>query len=195
MTDRIVCLLLILILGIHANAQKYDPGRLEREVLVTSSRDALQLEVLANGDIVFVEFAGGVKRWDSKTKTLITLGRVPTHAKGEVGLLGFAVSPNYLKNGHLFALYCPEVKQGTMRVSRFTVKGNHLLVKSEEKLLSWPYDVEHVFHMGGAVFMDGRGHLYIGNGDSCHWNPGLPLALRPGRKSWDALRSAGNSQD
>jgi cytochrome c len=49
--------------------------------------------------------------------------------------------------------------------------------------------------MGGAVFMDGRGHLYIGSGDNCHWNPGLPLDLRPGRKSWDALRSAGNSQD
>ena len=60
MTIRIVSPLLILILGIQANAQKYDPGRLEREVLVTSSRDALQLEVLANGDIVFVEFAGGV---------------------------------------------------------------------------------------------------------------------------------------
>ena len=195
MTARIISPLLVLILGIQATAQKYDPGRLEREVLVTSSRDALQLEILANGDIVFVEFAGGVKRWDSKTKTVITLGRVPTHAKGEVGLLGFAVSPNYLKNGHLFALYCPEVKQGTMRVSRFTVKGNRLLVKSEEELLSWPYDVEHVFHMGGAVFMDGRGHLYIGNGDNCHWNPGLPLDMRPGRKSWDALRSAGNSQD
>ena len=59
MTTRIVSPLLVLILGIQINAQKYDPHRLEREILVPGSRDALQLEVLANGDIVFVEFAGG----------------------------------------------------------------------------------------------------------------------------------------
>ncbi len=195
MITRIVSFSLLFALGIYAAAAAYDPGRFEREVLVPGSRDALQLEVLANGDIVFVEFAGGVKRWDTKTKNVITLGHVPTYAKGEVGLLGFAVSPNFLQNGQLFTLHCPSAKQDTMRVSRFVVKGDVMDVKGEEVLLEWPYDDEHIFHMGGAVFMDGRGHLYIGNGDNCHWNPGLPLDLRPGRKSWDALRSAGNSQD
>jgi cytochrome c len=67
--------------------------------------------------------------------------------------------------------------------------------ESERQLLAWAYDTEHVFHMGGAMFMDAGGDLYIGNGDNCHWNPGLPLDIRPGRKSWDALRSAGNSRD
>jgi len=195
MIIRIVSSILLFAFGFYAAAEAYDPSRFEREVLVPGSRDALQLEVLANGDIVFVEFAGGVKHWDAKSKNVITLGRVPTYAKGEVGLLGFAVSPDYLKNGHLFALYCPEVQKDTMRVSRFTVKADKMDVASEDILLSWPYDDEHIYHMGGAVFMDGRGHLYIGNGDNCHWNPGLPIDLRPGRKSWDALRSAGNSQD
>ena len=136
-----------------AAAETYDPSRFEREVLVSSSRDAIQFEVLANGDIVFVEFAGGVKRWNAKTREVTTLGHVPTYAKGEVGLLGFAVSPNYLKNGHLFTLHCPTAKQDTMRVSRFVVKGDTLDVKGEEVLLEWPYDDEHIFHMGGAVFM------------------------------------------
>ena len=185
----------ILYCTIVVTSKAYDSDRFEREVLVTSSRDAIQFEVLGNGDIVFVEFAGGVKRWDAKSKNVTTLGRVPAYAKGEVGLLGFAVSPDYLKNGHLFALYCPEIKKDTMRVSRFTVKAGRMDLASEDILLSWNYDVEHIFHMGGAMFMDGRGHLYSGNGDNCHWNPGLPIDLRPGRKSWDALRSAGNSQD
>jgi len=178
-----------------AFAEKYDLSRFEREILIKSSRDAIQLEVLANGDIVFVEFAGGVKWWEAKSGTVKTVGRVPTYAKGEVGLLGFAVSPDFLKNGHLFTLHCPSVKQDTMRVSRFVVKGHVMDVKDEEVLLEWPYDDEHIFHMGGAVFMDGRGHLYIGNGDNCHWKPGLPIDYRPGKKSWDAMRSAGNSQD
>ena len=76
-----------------ATTPAYDPSRLEREVLVPHSRDAIQFEVLANGDIVFVEFAGGVKRWDAKSRQVTTLGRVPTYAKGEVGLRGFAVWP------------------------------------------------------------------------------------------------------
>jgi cytochrome c len=49
--------------------------------------------------------------------------------------------------------------------------------------------------MGGAVWMDAAGDLYIGNGDNCHWNPGLPQDMRPDRKNWDAFRSAANSKD
>ena len=69
-------------LQLMAAPKSYDPNRLEREILVPASRDALQLEVLANGDVVFVEFAGTVKRWGAKSKTVVTLGRVPTHSKG-----------------------------------------------------------------------------------------------------------------
>ena len=74
MIARIVFIILLFALGFYAAA--YDPGRFEREVLVPGSRDALQLEVLANGDIVFVEFAGGVKRWDAKTKNVITHDKI-----------------------------------------------------------------------------------------------------------------------
>jgi cytochrome c len=176
-------------------AEPYDPGRFEREVLVASSRDALQLEVLANGDILFAEFQGAIKLRDAKSGLVSTLGRVATHAKGEVGLLGMAAAPDFAESGHLYVLFCPEEKQDTMRVSRFTVKDGRMPAESEHKLLDWPYDTEHVFHMGGAMFMDAKGDLYIGNGDNCHWNPGLPIDLRPGRKNWDALRSAGNSRD
>jgi len=183
------------VVGSAPAAEPYDPSRFEREVLVPASRDALQLEVLPNGDIVFAEFWGGVKRWDAKTRAVVTLGHVPAYAKGEVGLLGMAVAPDFLDTGFLYALFCPDKKRGTMRVSRFTVKDGEMAPESEKQLLEWPYDTEHVFHMGGAMFMDGKGDLYIGNGDNCHWNPGLPIDLRPGRKNWDALRSAGNSRD
>ena len=177
------------------SAEPYDPGRFEREILVPSSRDALQFEILPNGDLLFAEFWGTVKLRDAATGSVHTLGKVKTHAKGEVGLLGMAAAPDYLQSGHLYVLFCPEENQGTMRVSRFTVKDGVMPAESETKLLDWPYDTEHVFHMGGAMFMDAKGDLYIGNGDNCHWNPGLPLDMRPGRKNWDALRSAGNSRD
>ena len=175
--------------------ESYDPARFEKEILVAASRDAIQMEVLAGGDIVFGEFWGAVKRWDAKSGAVTVLGQVPTFAKGEVGLLGMAVARDFEKSGHVFALFCPTVKQGMMRVSRFTVTDGKMPAESERVLLEWPYDTEHVFHMGGAMFMDGKGDLYIGNGDNCHWNPGLPVDTRPDRKNWDAFRSAANSRD
>ena len=37
-------------------AEPFDPTRLEKEVLVTAARDAIQLEVLPGGDIIFAEY-------------------------------------------------------------------------------------------------------------------------------------------
>jgi cytochrome c len=181
-------------LPLHA-AEPFDPARLEKEILVPNCRDALQLECLPDGRILFVEFWGTVKAWDPTSRLVTTLGTVPTHAKGEVGLLGFAAAKDFVKTGHLFALFCPAEKTGTMRVSRFTVRDQRMDPASERVLLAWEYDTEHVFHMGGAMWMDAKGDLYIGNGDNCHYNPGLPVDPRPGRKSWDAQRSAANSRD
>lgn len=180
---------------ISLTATAFDPDRFEKEILVANGRDALQFEVLSNGDIVFAEFHGGVKQRDAKTGAVTTLGKIETHAKGEVGLLGMAVAPDFLKSGHLYLLYCPLEKQGTMRVSRFTVKDGKMPLSSEKMLLDWPYDTEHVFHMGGAMCMNAKGDLFIGNGDNCHWKPGLPVDTRRDMTSWDAFRSAGNTRD
>ena len=192
---RVALALLCFAPWISRAVEPYDPARFEKEILVPASRDAIQMEVLPGGGIVFAEFWGAVKRWDAKSGAVTVLGQVPTFAKGEVGLLGMAVARDFEKSGYVYALFCPAAEQGTMRVSRFTVTDGRMPADSERMLLAWPYDTEHVFHMGGAMFMDGKGDLYIGNGDNCHWNPGLPMDTRPDRKNWDAFRSAANSRD
>jgi len=176
-------------------AEPVDPNRFEKEILVPASHDAVQMEVLPGGDIVFIEFWGTVKRWNAKTGAVSTLGQVPAYAKGEVGLLGLAVARDFEQSGHLYVLFSPSAEQGTMRVSRYTVKDGRMSAESELELLSWSYDTEHVFHMGGALWVDAKGDLYIGTGDNCHHDPGLPQDTRPDRKNWDAFRSAANSRD
>ena len=185
---------LILFASLHA-AEPVDPNRFEKEILVPAARDAIQMEVLPGGDVIFAEFWGTLKRWDAKSGGGSVLGSVPTLAKGEIGLLGMAVARDFEESGHVYALFAPTANPGTMRVSRFTVKDGTMAPESESELLSWPYDTEHVFHMGGAMWMDGKGDLYIGNGDNCHYDPGLPKDTRPDRKNWDAFRSAANSRD
>jgi hypothetical protein len=160
-------------------AEPLDPARFEKEILVPAARDAIQMEVLPGGDVIFAEFWGTIKRWDAKSGGVSILGTVPTYAKGEIGLLGMAVARDFEQSGHVYALFAPTAKLGTVRVSRFTVKDGRMAAESELELLSWPYDTEHVFHMGGAMWMDGKGDLYIGNGDNCHYDPGLPQDTRP----------------
>jgi cytochrome c len=184
----------LFIVTLHA-AEPVDPARYEKEILVPAARDAIQMEVLPGGDVIFAEFWGTFKRWDAKSGGVSILGSVPTYAKGEIGLLGMAVARDFEQSGHVYALFAPTAKLGTVRVSRFTVKDGRMPAESESELLSWPYDTEHVFHMGGAMWMDGKGDLYIGNGDNCHYDPGLPQDTRPDRKNWDAFRSAANSRD
>ena len=184
----------LFIVALHA-AEPIDPNRFEKEILVPAARDAIQMEVLPGGDVIFAEFWGTIKRWDAKSGGVSILGSVPTYAKGEIGLLGMAVARDFEQSGHLYALFAPTAKLGTVRVSRFTVKDGKMPVESEKELLSYPYDTEHVFHMGGAMWMDGKGDLYIGNGDNCHYDPGLPQDTQPDRKNWDAFRSAANSRD
>lgn len=186
---------LLTIVALAPAAESYDPARFEKEILVPSSRDAIQLEVLPNGDVLFIEFWGAVKRWEAKSGAVSLLGQVPAFSEGEIGLLGLAAARDFARSGFLYVLFCPAAKRDTMRVSRFTVKENRMSAESELELLSWPFDTEHVFHMGGAMWMDAKGDLYIGTGDNSHHSPGLPVDMRPDRKNWDSLRSAGNSRD
>ena len=120
-------------------AEALEPSRFEKEVLVPAAHDAVQLEVLPGGDVIFAEFWGALKRWNAKTGDVITLGEIPAHAKGEVGLLGMAVARDFEKSGDVFVLFCPAARQETMRVSRFKVKEGRMDPASELELLSWPY--------------------------------------------------------
>jgi cytochrome c len=193
--NTLIAITALLTLSALNAAEPVDPARYEKEILVPAARDAIQMEVLPGGDVIFAEFWGTMKRWDAKSGGVSILGTVPTYAKGEIGLLGMAVARDFEQSGHVYALFAPTAKLGTVRVSRFTVKDGRMAAESELELLSWPYDTEHVFHMGGAMWMDAKGDLYIGNGDNCHYDPGLPQDTRPDRKNWDAFRSAANSRD
>ena len=83
----ITALVLASLSALHA-AEPIDSARFEKEILVPAARDAIQMEVLPGGDVIFAEFWGTIKRWDAKSGGVSILGTVPTYAKGEIGLLG-----------------------------------------------------------------------------------------------------------
>ncbi|MFL5339004.1 MAG: PQQ-dependent sugar dehydrogenase [Gemmataceae bacterium] len=174
----------------------FDPERLEKEVLVSGLEDSMEMEVLLDGRILVIERHGALKLYSPATRKTVKLGTVPTAVFGEVGLNGLAAAPDFATTGFVYLFRCPADKTTTMRVSRFTVRGDKLLPDSEKKLLEFRIDgPEAAIHMGGGLAMDSKGNLYVGAGDNSPPIPELPVDQRVGHEHHDALRTAANSND
>jgi len=91
----------------------------------------------------------------------------------ERGLLGFALHPQFARNGRVFATYSAPLRQGaperwnhTRRVSEFTADPGNLgkIDAASERVvleIDWPSRK----HNGGALAFGSDGFLYIGLGD------------------------------
>jgi cytochrome c len=176
----------------EANAD-FDPDRLDKEVLIAAAQDVTQLEVLADGRLLFTEIEGTVKLRDPVTGAITVAGKIPVSRRNEVGLLGLVADRRFAENSYLYFSFCPAKRPKTMRISRIPLRGSRLDLASEVVVLEYPF--ERGQHMGGGLAMDGRGNLYTGTGDDSRHIPDPPHDFRPGKDHHDALRSSANSRD
>lgn len=172
-----------------------EPDRFEKEVVASGCNDAVEFDIAADGRIVFVERKGAVKMLKSRGQPVVLLANLPVAYFGEVGLVGMVLDNDFTHNGWVYVLYCPESARTTMRVSRFTIAGESLDLKSEQKVLDYPIDELAALHMGGGLAMDRDGSLYMGTGDNSPPIAELPIDQRPGKEFFDSLRSSGNTND
>ena len=182
--------------------EPFEPARLEREVLVAACTDPMQLEVLADGSLLFIERGGAVRWWDAAAGETHTLGHVPVAVHGEVGLLGLATDLHFAENAWIYLFFCPQEQPESMRLARFTLARDaetgrlaSLDPTSAETLLTYPIDARAAIHMGGGLARDAAGLLYLGTGDNCPPIPELPVDQRPGQSLADAFSTSANSAD
>src|SRR5262245_64162622 len=91
----------------------------------------------------------------------------------ERGLLGFALHPQFARNGHVFATYAAPLRAGaperwnhTRRVSEFSAEpGNVAKIDAASERVLLEIDWPSRKHNGGALAFGSEGFLYIGLGD------------------------------
>ncbi|HEX6891306.1 MAG TPA: ThuA domain-containing protein, partial [Chryseolinea sp.] len=174
-----------------------EENRFQKVVLDFNLNEPMELDVLPNEDILFIERRGAIKlfkKTENKTK-LVT--NFPVFSELEDGLLGLAVDPDFKKNNWIYLYYSPVGKDALQRLSRFSFVGDSLDRASEKILLTVPTQRDECCHSAGSVEFGPDRLLYISSGDNT--SPRAtgygPIDEQPGRSAWDAQKSSGNTND
>lgn len=184
-----------------------EENRFAKVVLEEKLDEPMELSVLGDGRILFIQRKGEVRLYNTKTKELKTIAKLPVSIKyvnkegkesmGEDGLMGLNKDPNFAQN-HWIYLYYSDPKESKNVLSRFELRGDELVMSSEKKMLDVPTQREECCHTGGSIAWDRAGNLYLSTGDNTnpHGSNGYsPSDEREGRSAWDAQKSSANTND
>ena len=170
----------------------------EKTILDDDTDDPMELTVLPDGRVVFVERAGKVKVHDPTTSATTVAGSLPVYTGQEDGLIGITHDPAFENNGWIYLFYSPAGPVSEQRISRFTLSGTTLDLQSEKILMHIPKQRVECCHSGGSLTFGPAGNLYASLGDDSNpfeSNGFAPIDERPGREPWDAQRTSANTQD
>ena len=175
-----------------------DQNRFIQSVYATDLDEPMEVDLLPDGRILFVERPGDFHVYDPTTSQLSTIATLDVHTGHEDGLLGLAVDPNYSSNNWIYLFYSPAGEEAKQHVSRFNLVDNQLDLSSEKVLLSFPTQRDECCHSAGSMEFGPNGNLFITTGDNTlpHASEGYtPIDERPGREPMDAQRTSGNTND
>ena len=171
--------------------------RFTKVVFVENLYEPMELDLLDDGRILFVERRGTVKIHDPATGETEVIAEMEVFTGFEDGLIGVALDPAYAENRWVYVGYsAPDVP--VVRVARFVLDGSTLDKASEKILLEIPVQRDECCHLGGSAEFDPDGNLYVSIGDNT--NPFAsdgfaPIDEREGRSPWDAQKSSANTND
>ena len=184
-----------------------EENRFTKAILAEKLDEPMELSVLGDGRILFIQRKGEVRLFNTKTKELKTIATLPVSTKyvskegkesmGEDGLLGLNKDPDFAKN-HWIYLYYSDPNESKNVLARFELKGDELDMASKKVLLDIPTQREECCHTGGSIAWDRAGNLYLSTGDNTnpHGSNGYsPSDEREGRGPWDAQKSSANTND
>ncbi|WP_214070939.1 PQQ-dependent sugar dehydrogenase [Mucilaginibacter sp. dw_454] len=185
-----------------AALKKPEDNRFVKTILSNDLNEPMELAVAQDGRVFFVERAGNfyVYTPSNKQTTLVRKFDVKAVDKILQGMLGMTIDPDFSTNSYIYFYYSTAKGDGLVnRLSRFTIsKTNVLNLESEKDLLDVPLDAEVSAHSGGGIDWDKNKNLYLSTGDNTvpfESEGYAPIDRRANRQTFDAERSAGNTND
>lgn len=173
-----------------------DEFRFSQETFLTYLDEPVELEVMPNGNILYVQRKGGIRIYDPNGMRMVLKDSLPVFYGMEDGLMGVALDPNFLVNNWIYLYYSPIGDEPKQHLSRFvlTDKG----VTEEKVMLVVPTQRDECCHTGGSIEFSKDGLLYLSTGDDTNpfrSNGFGPIDDREGQKAFDARRSSSNTND
>ena len=175
-----------------------EESRFTKITLVEKLNEPMELEVLNNFDVLFIERAGKIRKYIAETGLVGEVGFLDVYDQAEDGLLGLAKDPKFTDKQWIYLYYSPVGKVHINRLSRFTLVDG-LLDKSTEKIMLEVPVFRGCCHSGGSLEFDSKGNLFLSLGDdstpfeSDNYNPIDERSGRPANV--DAQKTSGNSND
>ena len=175
-----------------------EESRFTKITLVEKLNEPMELEVLDNFDVLFIERGGKIRKYIAETGQVDEVGFLDVYAQNEDGLLGLAKDPKFNENQWIYLYYSPAGPDSINRLSRFTL-AEGLLDKTSEKIMLEIPVFRGCCHSGGSLEFDAQGNLFLSLGDdttpfeSANYNPIDERLGRPGNV--DAQKTSGNTND
>ncbi|MEM6700451.1 MAG: ThuA domain-containing protein, partial [Bacteroidota bacterium] len=174
-------------------------NRFVKHTLDQNLSEPMELVLLPNDKILFVERKGAIKVYDKNKRKTTVIQELEVFTEFEDGLLGVALDPDFEQNRWVYFFYS-DPNEVDQNISRFTLGEDYMSIDlaSEKVVLEIPTQRDECCHSGGSLEFDNKGNLFISAGDDT--NPFKsdgysPSDGRPGKKPFDARRSSANTMD
>lgn len=174
-----------------------DQTRFVKTVVAHDLAEPMEIAQFPDEKIILLERHGTLKLYDPATDRMTIVAKLPVYSEMGDGLLGVGIDPRWEQN-HWIYLYYSSLRDSMNQLSRFVFRGDSLDRASERVLLTIPVGHKDCFHAAGSLAFDPDGYLYLSTGDntSPFASDGFaPIDERPGRRAFDAQRSAANTMD
>jgi cytochrome c len=182
--------------------KKPEDNRFTKTILSNDLNEPMELAVAPDMRVFFIERAGNFFVYNPADNKTTLVYKFPVKAVEKIlqGMLGMTIDPNFATNNYIYFYYSTMVGDAYKnRLSRFVISKTSVLdLQSEKVLLDVPLDDEVSAHSGGSLAWDKNKNLYLSTGDNTvpfESDGYAPIDMRAGRPTFDAERSAGNTND
>ena len=176
-----------------------EENRFQKVVLEDNLEEPMELEILPNRKILFIERRGAVKLYDPVEDSTKVILRMNVFSELEDGLLGMALDPNFKENRWVYFFYSPVGEEAKQIVSRFKFGEDEFFqMDTEQIILEIPTQRDECCHSAGSLEFGPNGNLFISTGDNTnpHESDGYsPSDERENRSPFDAQKSSANTND